>query len=287
MALVECSGGLKKPRFEVLKSEISSQIEIHRKYGGVVPGLAKREHLKNLPLIYKELIQEKDWQDIDAVAVTVGPGLEPALWTGIEFARQLAKEKKKPLLGANHLEGHLMSPLLSLKKKDKNPVLPAVGLVVSGGHTILLVLETMGSWKKIGETRDDAVGEAFDATIEKGFTRIPVFSGERENIVGYVILHDLRSAKAHSNPKALLSEFAKPISFVPEDEHCLNLLARFLKKRQHLAVVEDEYGGVAGIVTLEDLLETVLGTEIVDETDKVDDLQKLARKRKLDRSDSR
>jgi len=162
MALVECSGGLKKPRFEVLKSEISSQIEIHRKYGGVVPGLAKREHLKNLPLIYKELIQEKDWQDIDAVAVTVGPGLEPALWTGIEFARDLAKEKKKPLLGANHLEGHLMSPLLSLKEKDKNPALPAVGLVVSGGHTILLVLETMGSWKKIGETRDDAVGEAFD-----------------------------------------------------------------------------------------------------------------------------
>ncbi|MDP3953442.1 MAG: tRNA (adenosine(37)-N6)-threonylcarbamoyltransferase complex transferase subunit TsaD [bacterium] len=162
MALVEAKGGLKKPRFEVLKNEISSQIEIHRKYGGVVPGLAKREHLKNLPLMYKRLVNEKDWETIDAIAVTVGPGLEPALWTGIEFAKALAKEKKKPLLGANHLEGHLYSPLLSLKEKDENPALPAVGLVVSGGHTILLVLERVESWKKIGETRDDAVGEAFD-----------------------------------------------------------------------------------------------------------------------------
>ncbi|MEX2054003.1 MAG: tRNA (adenosine(37)-N6)-threonylcarbamoyltransferase complex transferase subunit TsaD [Candidatus Colwellbacteria bacterium] len=162
MALVDCGGGLKKPRFKVLKSEISSQIEIHREYGGVVPGLAKREHLKNLPLIYKKLINDKEWEGIDAIAVTVGPGLEPALWAGIEFARALAKEKKKPLLGGNHLEGHLYSPLLSLKEKDPNPKLPVVGLVVSGGHTILLILESMDSWKKIGETRDDAVGEAFD-----------------------------------------------------------------------------------------------------------------------------
>lgn len=160
MAVVDAKGGLKNPRFKVLKSDVSSQIELHRPFGGVVPGLAKREHIKNLPLIEEGLGIE--WGKIDAIAVTVGPGLEPALWTGIEYAKKLAKEHRKPLLGANHLEGHLMSPLLSLKEKDKNIALPAIGLVVSGGHTILLALEKIDKWKKIGETCDDAVGEAFD-----------------------------------------------------------------------------------------------------------------------------
>jgi N6-L-threonylcarbamoyladenine synthase len=160
MAVVEAEGGLKSPRFKVLKSEVSSQIELHRPFGGVMPGLAKREHLKNLPLIEKKL--GINWDEIDLMAVVIGPGLEPSLWTGIEYAKGLAKEHKKPLLGINHLEGHLYSPLLSLKKNDKNITLPAVGLVVSGGHTILLALEKIDKWKKIGETRDDAVGEAFD-----------------------------------------------------------------------------------------------------------------------------
>lgn len=172
MAVVEAKGGLDKPRFTVSKNIISSQAKLHRKYGGVYPTLAKREHIKNLPIVLGNLgLSGKDpvkrgkyreWDDIDTIAVTVGPGLEPALWTGIEFAKELAKKWKKPLLGANHLEGHLYSPLLSLKEMDKSPPLPAVGLVVSGGHTILLVLEAIDTWKKIGETRDDAVGEAYD-----------------------------------------------------------------------------------------------------------------------------
>ena len=161
-ALVEAKGGLKNPRFKVFKNEVAPQIELHRPYGGVEPGLARREHIKNLPVVCESVVREKDWKDIDAVAVTVGPGLEIALWAGIDFARELAKKHKKPLLGANHLEGHLYSPLLSLKESEKNPKLPAIGLVVSGGHTILLALESIDRWKKIGETRDDAVGEAFD-----------------------------------------------------------------------------------------------------------------------------
>lgn len=163
MAVVEAEGGLRRPRFRVLKNIISSQIKVHRPYGGVFPTLAKREHIKNLPVVLEDLkLSEKDIEGIDAFAVTVGPGLEPTLWTGINFAKELAKEYKKPLLGANHLEGHLYSPLLSLKKKEPNILLPAIGLVVSGGHTILLVLKKIGEWKKIGETRDDAVGEAYD-----------------------------------------------------------------------------------------------------------------------------
>jgi len=163
MAVVEANGGLKKPRFKVLKNIVSSQIEVHRPYGGVFPTLAKREHIKNLPLVLDDLgLSELDIEKLDAIAVTVGPGLEPALWTGINFAEKLAKDLKKPLLGGNHLEGHLYSTLLSLTDKDKNIPLPAIGLVVSGGHTILLVLKTIDEWKKIGETRDDAVGEAYD-----------------------------------------------------------------------------------------------------------------------------
>ena len=163
MAVIEARGGLKKPRFKVLKNVVSSQIEVHRPYGGVFPTLAKREHIKNLPTVLSDLkLSEKDWKEIDVIAVTVGPGLEPALWTGINFAKETAKKYKKPLLGVNHLEGHLYSPLLALKETDKNIPLPAIGLIVSGGHTILLVLKKIDDWKKIGETRDDAVGEAYD-----------------------------------------------------------------------------------------------------------------------------
>jgi len=94
------------------------------------------------------------------------------------------------------------------------------------------------------------------------------------------MIHDLSSAKTLSEPETPLSSIAKPISFVGETTNCLTLLNTYLKKRRHISVVEDEYGGVAGIVTLEDLIETVLGAEIVDETDAVVDLQELARKRK-------
>ena len=148
-ALVEARGGLKNPRFKVLKNEVASQIELHRKYGGVEPSLARREHIKNLPAVCGAVVGEKDWGSIDVVAVTVGPGLEIALRAGIDFAKDLAKKYRKPLLGANHLEGHLYSPLLSLKEKTRNPKLPAIGLVVSGGHTILLALQGIDRWKKI------------------------------------------------------------------------------------------------------------------------------------------
>lgn len=163
MAVVEAKGGLRKPRFHVQKNIVSSQAKLHQKYGGVYPTLAKREHIKNLPIVLASLrLSQQDISSIDAIAVTVGPGLEPALWTGIEFAKELAKRWRKPLLGANHLEGHLYSPYLSLKENEVNPPLPAIGLIVSGGHTILLALERIEKWKKIGETRDDAVGEAYD-----------------------------------------------------------------------------------------------------------------------------
>ncbi len=185
LAIVECSGGVKKPQFKVLKNLVHSQIEMHREWGGVVPNIAKREHIANLPKLAAELgimndelrkdskyhsSSDSSIYDIDAVAVTVGPGLEPALWAGIVFAQQLAKDLKKPLLGANHMEGHMLSILLPGAAKDthnfqfsiSNFQFPAIGLVVSGGHTILVKMDSYTKWRNLGETRDDAAGEAFD-----------------------------------------------------------------------------------------------------------------------------
>jgi len=169
LSIVEADGGLNNPRFKVLQNLVASQIKIHRPFGGVVPNLAKREHLKNLPILFEKLGGAKAMKDIDLIAVTVGPGLEPALWTGINFAEALAREYKKPLVGANHLEGHLYSFLLPSKSSTaydsaiiKKPVFPAVALIVSGGHTLLLHMESFSKWRRLGETRDDAAGEAFD-----------------------------------------------------------------------------------------------------------------------------
>ena len=178
VALLSASGGVSAPRLRVLKNLVASQIAIHRPFGGVVPNLAKREHLKNLPILLDKIAgktpaaKKKFFAGIDFITVTVGPGLEPALWTGIEFSKRLASEFDKPLVGANHLEGHLYSFLLSPEfikpgtpaavKNRIAKLFPSVALIVSGGHTILLQVESLTKWTRIGETRDDAAGEAFD-----------------------------------------------------------------------------------------------------------------------------
>lgn len=186
MALVEATGGIRAPRFRILKNIVSSQIKIHAPYGGVVPNLAKREHLKNLPKVFATLYPKPYTLNPDLIAVTVGPGLEPALWTGIEFAKRVTSDmghvtrKRIPLVGVNHLEGHLYSFLFEKTASSKSKILiskrrgrgleirdsrlefPAVSLLVSGGHTELLLMKDMETVTKLGETRDDAVGECFD-----------------------------------------------------------------------------------------------------------------------------
>ncbi len=169
LALLGARGGIRAPEFSVFENLVASQIPIHRPFGGVVPNLAKREHLKNLPLLLEEAAGKGlRFKDIDLIAVTVGPGLEPALWTGINFAKTLAKEHKKKLVGVNHLEGHLYSFLLRQKavsSKSQIPnrkLFPSIALIASGGHTVLLRVESFSKWKRLGETRDDAAGEAFD-----------------------------------------------------------------------------------------------------------------------------
>ena len=155
--------------FTTIKAALLSQAKLHAQYGGVFPTLAKREHAKNLPVLFREFASEK----FDAVAVTAGPGLEPALWTGIEFATDLAKERGIPLLPVNHMEGHIVSslahPIDQTNKLQfvrvseiKNLQFPILALLVSGGHTELVLTEEWFKYKLLGRTLDDAVGEAFD-----------------------------------------------------------------------------------------------------------------------------
>ena len=165
VTLLEISGALEKPNIKVLGDSLMSQISIHEKYGGVYPNLAKREHEKNLPILLDKTLKDAGESTesplIDCIAVTEGPGLEPALWVGINFALELGKKLNKPVVPVNHMEGHIFSTLYNLKEGE-SLALPALALLVSGGHTELVVVKDFRNYKIIGETRDDAVGEAFD-----------------------------------------------------------------------------------------------------------------------------
>jgi N6-L-threonylcarbamoyladenine synthase len=148
----------------LLAHEIFSQIELHRVYGGVVPELASRDHVRRLlPLVRSVMAKaETTPGELDGVAYTAGPGLIGALLTGASLARSLAYAWKVPALGVHHLEGHLLAPLL----EPEPPPFPHVALLVSGGHTMLIEVSEIGRYRLLGETRDDAAGEAFDKTAK-------------------------------------------------------------------------------------------------------------------------
>jgi N6-L-threonylcarbamoyladenine synthase len=216
IAILDCIGDEKGASFRTLGNALISQIEIHKEYGGVFPALAKREHAKNLvPILeaaleeaellhedlqtipeeirttisemlvrepglaeaFFEFIAECEPPAIDAIAVTAGPGLEPALWVGINFAKALALIWQKPLVAVNHMEGHLLSALAKEIPQDSantpsistrfnlvisDVKMPVLALLISGGHTELVLMKSWLDYELIGQTRDDAVGEAFD-----------------------------------------------------------------------------------------------------------------------------
>jgi CBS domain containing-hemolysin-like protein len=127
---------------------------------------------------------------------------------------------------------------------------------------------------------ETTVEEAIAEVRAKGFTRFPIYRGDRENISGYIVIHDLYQAKLNEQQTQPIKNFVKPISFIPETTDSLSVLTQFLAHRRHIAIVVDEYGGVEGLVTLEDLIETLLGSEIVDEMDRTVDMQEQARRRR-------
>ena len=201
ISIIEATGDFPNASYAVLGNALFSQIDIHREYGGVFPAVAKREHARTLvPMLVRaleeanelratsntvlpessqeelstilfrepglfealaEFLQAHEQPQIDLIAVTSGPGLEPALWVGINFAKALSYAWNIPLVPINHMEGHILSSIFT-ETGIPQINFPALALLISGGHTELVLLRDWGVYEKIGETRDDAVGEAFD-----------------------------------------------------------------------------------------------------------------------------
>ena len=148
---------------KILSNIVSSQFDVHKEFGGVVPDLAARSHVENIDIVVKEaLLKSKvNINDIDAVAVTAGPGLIVCLSVGLNFAKALSLSINKPFIAVNHLEGHALSPKLNTKLDY-----PYLLLLISGGHSQYLCVNDLGKYKRLGTTIDDALGEAFDKTAK-------------------------------------------------------------------------------------------------------------------------
>ena len=160
IAIIEFSKNINDNNFKVLTNIVSSQIDIHKKFGGVVPEIASREHVKNIGYVLDSALEEANIKlsDINVIAVTVGPGLVGALLVGVSFAKALSYSLNVPLVPVHHIAGHIAANYLS--HKDLKP--PFLSLVVSGGHSHIIEVKDYTSFKILAKTRDDAVGEAFD-----------------------------------------------------------------------------------------------------------------------------
>ncbi len=156
----ETAAAVVKNGREVLSNVISSQIEIHEKFGGVVPEIASRNHVEAISNVVKKALKEANvkLEDIDAISCTYGPGLVGALLVGVSYAKALAYASNKPLIGTNHIEGHIAANYIT--HKELKP--PFLAFVISGGHTHMVHIKNYKEFEIIGKTRDDAIGEAFD-----------------------------------------------------------------------------------------------------------------------------
>ena len=156
----ETSVAILKNGREVLSNIINTQVDLHKKFGGVVPEVASRKHIENIDVVLQEALDKANitLNDVDHIAVTYGPGLVGALLVGLSHAKALAFTLNKPLVGVNHIEGHVSANYI--EHKDLKP--PFITLIVSGGHTHLVEVKDYGEYEILGRTRDDASGEAFD-----------------------------------------------------------------------------------------------------------------------------
>ncbi|MCL6481459.1 MAG: tRNA (adenosine(37)-N6)-threonylcarbamoyltransferase complex transferase subunit TsaD [Firmicutes bacterium] len=197
---------------EILSSIVASQCDIHRKYGGVVPELASREHLRRIVPVVREALEQAGLElcDVDAIGVTRGPGLIGSLLVGVTYGKVLALSLGKPLVAVNHLEGHVYAVLLEAHRQNQPPEFPAVCLIVSGGHTLLYEVRAEPlrarngapeavrlRYARIGATRDDAAGEAYDKVAKRLALGYP----------GGPVLDQLA---AHGDPEAV--RFTPPVT---------------------------------------------------------------------------
>lgn len=237
VSLVAARGEFPHATYDILGDALWSQIDIHREYGGVFPALAKREHAATIvPMLEKAInesgieaydftppldaelekkirtLLDRDYEladhlltfykehgrfEVDLIAVTSGPGLEPALWVGVNFAKALALLWDKPVVPVNHMEGHVLASLFDAERDNQlsDISFPAISLLISGGHTELVLMRDWGQYEKVGQTRDDAVGEAFDKVAR--LVGIPYPGGPEV------------SRQAAEARKRMLPEFAK------------------------------------------------------------------------------
>lgn len=221
----ETSVAVLKDGTEILSNVISSQIDVHKKFGGVVPEVASRKHLELVNGVLEEALEQADtdWPQLSAVAVTYGPGLVGALLVGVAAAKAIAYAQDIPLLGVNHLEGHLYANFLVEPGLD----FPLLCLVVSGGHTDLVVMSGHGNYRVVGRTRDDAAGEAFDKvarTLELGYPGGPLIDS----------LATQGNEEAVALPRSYLEEGSLDFSFSGVKSAVINYRHRMLQRGEEI-----------------------------------------------------
>ncbi len=160
----ETAAAVVEDGLRILSSQVASQVEIHARYGGIVPEVASRQHILAITPIIKQAMAEAktNWSDLDGLAVTNGPGLAGSLLIGVNVAKAIALARGLPITGVNHLEGHIYANWLVEHHPDAAPVFPLLCLIVSGGHSDMVLMKGHGNYVLLGRTRDDAAGEAFD-----------------------------------------------------------------------------------------------------------------------------
>ncbi|MEK4027061.1 MULTISPECIES: tRNA (adenosine(37)-N6)-threonylcarbamoyltransferase complex transferase subunit TsaD [Bacillaceae] len=219
----ETAAAIIKNGREIVSNVVSSQIESHKRFGGVVPEIASRHHVEQITLVLEETLRQADmaFQDLDAIAVTKGPGLVGALLVGVNAAKALAFAHQLPLIGVHHIAGHIYANRLI-----KEFAFPLLSLVVSGGHTELVLMEEHGSFQVIGETRDDAAGEAYDKVARTlnlpypGGPHIDRLAAEGEPVIDF--------------PRAWLEEGSYDFSFSGLKSAVINTLHNAEQRRQEL-----------------------------------------------------
>lgn len=232
----ETSAAVVKNGREVLSNIISSQIYIHTKFGGVVPEVASRKHIEVINAVVEEALEKAGvtLEEIDAIGVTYGPGLVGALLVGLQYAKGLAFASKKPLIGVNHIEGHISANFI--EHKDLNP--PFVCLVVSGGHTFIVHVKDHGEYEVIGQTRDDAAGEAYDKVARSiglgypGGPKIDKLAKEgNENAIKFprANFHDNSLDFSFSGVKSAVLNYLNKMNMKEEEVNKADVAASFQK----------------------------------------------------------
>lgn len=225
----ETSAAVVRDGRQVLSNVISTQIDIHKKFGGVVPEVAARKHLENVNIVVQEALQQAEIKldEIDAIAVTSGPGLVGALLIGLTTAKALAYSINKPLIGVNHIEGHIAANYI--QHKELKP--PFVCLVASGGHSHIVKVRDYDSFEILGRTRDDAAGEAFDKiarALGLGYPGGPLID----------MLSVQGNPRAINFPRAFLEEGSYDFSFSGLKSATLNYLNSIKMKEEEINVAD-------------------------------------------------